>query len=69
MAIIVIPISQRSVFRVKDSLGIVVMETLLITSLLLSEALRPAMRISSSLHLALFVLGRPDICQRRFCDE
>lgn len=67
MIIITIPNSQRSIFRVKDLLEIVLMETLFIINLLSIEELRSAM--SNSLRLTLCITGRPNTHHRRCHDE
>jgi hypothetical protein len=63
MTAIAIPISRRSIFRVKDPLEIVFMEALFIIGLLSIEELRSA--ISNFLRLTLFITGRPDTHHRR----
>ena len=67
MIIITIPNSQRSIFRVKDFLEIVLMETLFIINLLSIEELRSAM--NNSLRLTLCITGQPDTHHRRCHDE
>lgn len=59
MTIIAIPISRRSIFRVKDLLEIVFVEALFIIGLLLIKGLRSATsKFLRSAQLILTLLGR-----------